>query len=258
MDASDFLKSAIYGAIVADTRAETSYAPAILETNDSIRSINDGSVDIDDIESRLVRLRSKSATGGSRSDEGIAFSSTIPLTFADTSDEAVEDVAFLISRNLVSQGPTLEACCVVLMHTIIGLIGGSSLQESLSYSASREDWFAQLENIGNMTIEEIATAKHAATTLSIVMWCVLNTSSFRECVARAVALKEHDDVIPCIAGAIAGVIYGYKNIPEEWLDGDIDTSRIDSSLFNVNEFQWVPYVLKKKAEKMEDKTSDRG
>lgn len=96
-----------------------------------------------------------------------------------------------------------------------------------------------------MTIEEIVARKDAVETLYLSMWCVLNSASFKECITQAVALKGHDDVIPCIAGAVAGILYGHKNIPEEWLGSDIDTARIDSNLFNVNNFFRVPFLCSK-------------
>lgn len=54
MHASDFLKAAIYGAIVADTRAGTAYAPIILETNDSIRIMDDEVIDVNDLKNRFI------------------------------------------------------------------------------------------------------------------------------------------------------------------------------------------------------------
>lgn len=192
-------------------------------------------------------LISREETERARGGEGIAFSSAIPLSFADTSDEDIEDIVSLVSDDFI-----LQSSCVVLAHTIIDLIGGSSLQDSLSHSASYADCFSQLESIGDMTIEEIVAGKDAVETLRLSMWCVLNSASFKECITQAVALKDHDDVIPCIAGAVAGILYRHKNIPEEWLGSDIDTARIDSNLFNVNNFFRVPFLAQRSKREHKD------
>lgn len=44
-----------------------------------------------------------------------------------------------------------------------------------------------------------------------------NAGSYRDCVLAAVNLGSDADTTACVAGAMAGVRYGYGAIPAEWL-----------------------------------------
>jgi ADP-ribosyl-[dinitrogen reductase] hydrolase len=45
---------------------------------------------------------------------------------------------------------------------------------------------------------------------------LLATPSFEECVLKAVNLGGDTDTTGCVAGGLAGVLYGLENIPTEW------------------------------------------
>lgn len=54
-------------------------------------------------------------------------------------------------------------------------------------------------------------------TLNAVMFCVLNSASYRDTVLAAVNLGGDTDTIAALAGGLAGIAYGYNSIPTEWL-----------------------------------------
>ncbi|MEF9480278.1 ADP-ribosylglycohydrolase family protein [Chryseobacterium sp. 1B4] len=49
------------------------------------------------------------------------------------------------------------------------------------------------------------------------LWCFLNSESYPEAILKAVNLGEDTDTTGAITGGIAGIYYGYENIPEEWI-----------------------------------------
>ena len=53
--------------------------------------------------------------------------------------------------------------------------------------------------------------------LEAALFCVLTTDNYRDCVLSAVNLGEDTDTTAAIAGGLAGALYGYRAIPEEWL-----------------------------------------
>ena len=53
-------------------------------------------------------------------------------------------------------------------------------------------------------------------TLEAALWCLLTTNSYKECVLKAVNLGEDTDTVAAVAGGLAGAMYGYDAIPEEW------------------------------------------
>lgn len=54
-------------------------------------------------------------------------------------------------------------------------------------------------------------------TADAALWCLSNTDSYAGCVLTAVDLGSDTDTTACVAGAMAGVRYGYDAIPADWL-----------------------------------------
>jgi ADP-ribosylglycohydrolase len=54
--------------------------------------------------------------------------------------------------------------------------------------------------------------------LEAAIWCLLNSESYKDCVLKAVNLGWDTDTIAAIAGGLAGALYGYNAIPQEWRD----------------------------------------
>lgn len=55
-------------------------------------------------------------------------------------------------------------------------------------------------------------------TLEASLWCIFNTSSFKDAVLKAVNLGDDTDTVGAITGGLAGIIYGNDSIPSEWID----------------------------------------
>ena len=52
--------------------------------------------------------------------------------------------------------------------------------------------------------------------LEAAVWSLITTETFEECLLRAVNLGDDTDTIGAIAGGLAGLFYGYNNIPVSW------------------------------------------
>lgn len=64
---------------------------------------------------------------------------------------------------------------------------------------------------------EIKSSGYVVDTLEAAVWCLLNTKTYQECVLKAVNLGEDTDTVAAVAGGLAGLYYGYENIPSEWI-----------------------------------------
>lgn len=84
----------------------------------------------------------------------------------------------------------------------------------------------------SLSEDEIKSSGYVVDTLEAVIWCLLNTNSYKECVLKAVNLGEDTDTVGAIAGGLAGVIYGYNSIPTEWLDCLAKKEMIDKLCFD--------------------------
>jgi ADP-ribosylglycohydrolase len=74
---------------------------------------------------------------------------------------------------------------------------------------------------------EIVSTGYVLHTLHASLWCLLTTQNFRECVLKAVNLGGDTDTTGCVAGGLAGVVYGLDAVPHEWMTalarkGDLD------------------------------------
>jgi ADP-ribosyl-[dinitrogen reductase] hydrolase len=64
---------------------------------------------------------------------------------------------------------------------------------------------------------EISSSGYVIHTLTASIWCLLTTSSYQECVLKAVNLGGDSDTTGCVAGGLAGVLYGASAIPPNWI-----------------------------------------
>ena len=66
--------------------------------------------------------------------------------------------------------------------------------------------------------KEIYSTGYVVYTLEAALWCLLTTTSYEECVLKAVNLGDDTDTVGAVAGGLAGALYGYNSIPTKWLD----------------------------------------
>lgn len=70
--------------------------------------------------------------------------------------------------------------------------------------------------LGTLPESRIGSGGYVMETLTAALWCLLTTSSFSECVLKAVNLGDDTDTTGCVAGGLAGVYYGLDAISEDW------------------------------------------
>ncbi|MBO5223791.1 MAG: ADP-ribosylglycohydrolase family protein [Clostridia bacterium] len=74
----------------------------------------------------------------------------------------------------------------------------------------------------------ISSGGYVVDTLEAAIWCLLTTSSYKECVLKAVNLGSDTDTVGAIAGSLAGATYGYEQIPLSWREALIGREYIES------------------------------
>ncbi|MGV0755054.1 ADP-ribosylglycohydrolase family protein [Empedobacter brevis] len=70
----------------------------------------------------------------------------------------------------------------------------------------------------DLTQNEIQSTGYVIHSLEASIWCLLHTSSYKDCVLKAVNLGHDTDTIACITGGIAGIFYGTETIPTHWIE----------------------------------------
>jgi len=66
--------------------------------------------------------------------------------------------------------------------------------------------------------EQIASDGYVVHTLEAALWCLMKTGSYSKAVLKAVNLGRDTDTTAAVAGGLAGLLYGYETIPEEWMN----------------------------------------
>lgn len=72
------------------------------------------------------------------------------------------------------------------------------------------------DGVEKLERQDIRSGGYVVHTLEAAIWCLLTTESYRECVLKAVNLGDDTDTTAAVAGGLAGALYGYDAIPEEW------------------------------------------
>jgi ADP-ribosyl-[dinitrogen reductase] hydrolase len=72
--------------------------------------------------------------------------------------------------------------------------------------------------LGSLPEALISSSGYVVHTLEASLWCLLNYDDFSSAVLAAVNLGDDTDTTGAVVGGLAGLWYGAKNIPVEWLD----------------------------------------
>ena len=77
----------------------------------------------------------------------------------------------------------------------------------------------------------IKSTGYVIDTLEAALWCLTTTDTFKGCMIKAVNLGNDTDTVAAVAGALAGIYYGYDAIPQDWLCDLRGKDIIDACLF---------------------------
>jgi ADP-ribosyl-[dinitrogen reductase] hydrolase len=74
------------------------------------------------------------------------------------------------------------------------------------------------QNIHELSEENIFSRGYVLNTLEASIWCLLTTDNYKDAVLKAVNLGEDTDTTAAVTGGLAGILYGYENIPPKWIN----------------------------------------
>jgi len=118
---------------------------------------------------------------------------------------------------------------VAYVHVLRKIIGGASVTEATSGVTVDVCNYSFDPGI---SVDEVKSGGYVVDTLNAALWCLVNTGSYAECVLAAVNLGSDTDTTACVAGALAGAVYGYDAIPAEWLKALRGKDVIERCLFS--------------------------
>ena len=216
----------------------------MLATCDSIRAL--GRIDCDDMRVRFrawayegkytpdgvmfdignatsTALSEGRGCAGIRSNGNGSLMRIAPLAFTGATDDEVRAVSAITHAHEIS-----TESCVAFVHVLREILAGSSVAEAVSDVQVAPADYAFAPDI---PIDEVRSGGYVVDTLDASLWCLCNTTSFAECVLAAVNLGRDTDTTACVAGALAGAVYGFDAIPLEWIEALRAKDAIEACLF---------------------------
>lgn len=81
-------------------------------------------------------------------------------------------------------------------------------------------------HLGGQPRDEIRSGGYVIDTLAAAVWCLLRERDFGSTVLAAVNLGGDTDTTACVAGGLAGCLYGRAAIPAEWVEALPQSKRL--------------------------------
>lgn len=153
----------------------------------------------------------------------------IAIYFVNKSDDELINKAFEVSELTHAHIRSKLACayfCVLLKQ----ILHKKSFIESYKYTNEvmkdliiKRGEYKPFERIltGKIikeSINKIRSGGYVIDTLEASLWCTYNTKTFKASLLKAVSLGEDTDTVSAVTGAITGALYGYQEIPKEWVN----------------------------------------
>lgn len=149
-----------------------------------------------------------------------------PFVFVHASDDEVRAVSAITHAHRIS-----TEACVMFVGILRDVINGKDLEDAIARNMPSNERFAFLWDLADMPRDAVKSSGFVLDMLGAALWCALRTSSFSDCVLTAVNLGDDSDTTGCVAGALAGAMYGYESIPVEWIDALCGKEVIEECLF---------------------------
>ncbi|MDD4658349.1 MAG: ADP-ribosylglycohydrolase family protein [Eubacteriales bacterium] len=137
-----------------------------------------------------------------------------------------------------------QIACGIYILVAAMLPGEINLREAINLGIGKameyyrkQEWFAEelilyerVEDKGfaELLPENIRSGGYVVDTLEAAIWCLLNTENYKDCVLKAVNLGSDTDTVAAVAGGLAGLKYGYNDIPQDWLGVIVNREYVES------------------------------
>lgn len=163
---------------------------------------------------------------GERSNGNGSLMRTVPLAFVDVDDDTIRAVSSITHAHPLS----CEAC-VIYVHIARRLAAGEVPDQAIIQETPAAGPYAFLADVIGWKRDQVSSGGFVKDTLAASLWCLTHTGSYRECVLAAVNLGSDTDTTACVAGGLAGIVYGIGAIPASWMKKLRGVEVIEACLF---------------------------
>ena len=133
------------------------------------------------------------------------------LTHAHIRSKLACGIYYFLVRAVLIKGGELTERLQIGIDNAFEYYGKNDENELGSYNR-----LISLSQFKNTSKELIKSTGYVVYTLEAAIWCLINTSSYKEAVLKAVNLGDDTDTIAAVTGGLAGLYYTYDGIPVSW------------------------------------------
>lgn len=150
---------------------------------------------------------------GERSNGNGSLMRIAPLALTTVGDDEIRDASAVTHAHAIS-----KEACVAFVRILREVLRGEALAAAIEGNIPDDSRFGFMRDIESWSRDDVRSTGYVVDTLGAALWCALNTDGYASCVLAAVNLGDDSDTTACVAGALAGAMYGYDSIPREWIE----------------------------------------
>ncbi len=167
------------------------------------------------------------------------------------SKRAMEDIHKI--SGLTHRHPLAQSACGIYLAIAVRLLDGYGLREAIREGVRVAlDWYAghsrfsgvwqyweriaDTDAFAALPEQIIYSGGYVVETLETVLWNLLNTNNYRDCVLTCVNMGYDTDSTAAVAGGLAGLYYGYDSIPAEWIDALMKKELIEECITGMERY----------------------
>lgn len=148
----------------------------------------------------------------------------VALTFHNASDHSLA-VGATLQSEVTHPHPRASICCSIYTVIAYQLLQGKGKLEAIDYAI---DWAKQYyEHHYETDFQEVLEAEslepmgsgYVVDSLWSSLYAFRVGNTYEDVIRTAIKLGNDTDTTACIAGGLAGIHYGYSNIPVAWREG---------------------------------------
>ena len=157
----------------------------------------------------------------------------LPLAFIPNVDyETIENVSGLTHRHLRS-----KISCVLYIEIARSMMENDlTIREHVNLASDKiKDYykdsdelyyFNRIFNDDLNDVDTISSGGYVIDTFESVIYSLENTDNFKDAVLTAVNLGRDTDTVGAICGGLAGIYYGYDEIPKDWINKIVQIDKV--------------------------------
>lgn len=134
--------------------------------------------------------------------------------------EDIENVSALTHAH-----PKSKIACVLYVEIAKSMLNNDlEISEHIANSCEKihecykdSEYLTDFEAIFEMDFDVHEGRSYVIKTLEAALYCLLETTNYKDAVLKAVNLGRDTDTVAAVTGGLAGIYYGYYDIPSEWI-----------------------------------------